>query len=206
MKKLILAAIAVTCAVSVFAQGTIGFRNSTGASGYTTHVYLGATARSGNGATDYPVGATDWTGYSLLSGSGYMAQLLTGTVNSEASLLAQTGTVTFRTGTSAGYNSGGVTVTANNVASDQAGFFEMVVWDTKGGTITSWAAAQNAWLAGTTAAGESGIFGAVFGGTGTPPQGLVGMTSFSIYTIPEPTTFALAGLGMAALLVFRRRK
>jgi hypothetical protein len=206
MKKLILAAIAVTCAVSAFAQGTILFKNSQSASIYSTHVYIGATAKFGNGATDFPADVTDWSAYTALSGSGYMAQLLTGTTATEASLVAQVGTVTFRTGTSAGFNKGGVTVTADNVKSDQAGFFEMVAWDDKGGTITDWATAKAAWQAGTIAAGESGIFGATFGGTGTPPPNLSPMTSFSIYVIPEPTTFALAGLGMAALLVFRRRK
>ncbi|TAL01254.1 MAG: PEP-CTERM sorting domain-containing protein, partial [Verrucomicrobia bacterium] len=30
---------------------------------------------------------------------------------------------------------------------------------------------------------------------------------FSMYTaVPEPTSFALAGMGAAALLIFRRRK
>jgi hypothetical protein len=33
-----------------------------------------------------------------------------------------------------------------------------------------------------------------------------GMTAFGVSPVPEPTTFALAGLGAAALLIFRRRK
>jgi len=41
---------------------------------------------------------------------------------------------------------------------------------------------------------------------GTP--GIVGgsMTSFAVTAVPEPSTFALAGLGLAGLLIFRRRK
>jgi hypothetical protein len=34
----------------------------------------------------------------------------------------------------------------------------------------------------------------------------VGMAPFGIGFLPEPSTFALAGLGAAALLIFRRRK
>lgn len=33
-----------------------------------------------------------------------------------------------------------------------------------------------------------------------------GLNSFQMVAVPEPSTFALAGLGAAALLVFRRRK
>jgi len=33
-----------------------------------------------------------------------------------------------------------------------------------------------------------------------------GLTTFSVVGVPEPSTFALAGLGLAGLLIFRRRK
>jgi len=33
-----------------------------------------------------------------------------------------------------------------------------------------------------------------------------GMQGFSVSAVPEPSTFALAGLGLASLLIFRRRK
>jgi len=33
-----------------------------------------------------------------------------------------------------------------------------------------------------------------------------GMPTFSVFAVPEPSTFALAGLGAAALLAFRRKK
>jgi len=34
----------------------------------------------------------------------------------------------------------------------------------------------------------------------------VGMAAFTVSSVPEPSTFALAGLGAAAMLIFRRRK
>ena len=42
-----------------------------------------------------------------------------------------------------------------------------------------------------------------FGG-GTPLGGA--MSGFQVIGVPEPSTFALAGLGLAGLLIFRRRK
>jgi hypothetical protein len=35
---------------------------------------------------------------------------------------------------------------------------------------------------------------------------LSAMPGFQVYAVPEPSTFALAGLGLASLLIFRRRK
>jgi hypothetical protein len=45
------------------------------------------------------------------------------------------------------------------------------------------------------------------GSVGSPggSLGLAGISSFGV-GVPEPTSFALAGLGAAALLIFRRRQ
>jgi hypothetical protein len=78
---------------------------------------------------------------------------------------------------------------------------------------------QAAWLTGLPTAGffgRSAIAHGVAGGA--PPSGgfipalnLFGgapslTTGFNLVPVPEPTTMALAGLGAAALLIFRRRK
>ena len=76
-----------------------------------------------------------------------------------------------------------------------------------------------AWLTGITGAGPNTVFGTSaiapsmtaggFDGTGNVPAPVL-FSSTGIPTgftlVPEPTTMALAGLGAAALLIFRRRK
>jgi len=48
------------------------------------------------------------------------------------------------------------------------------------------------------------LFGSAASGQGTP---IIGSTElYLVSPVPEPTTFALAGLGAAAMLIFRRRK
>jgi hypothetical protein len=214
MKKLILTAIAVTCAVGVFAQGTIVFNNRVVGS-VITHVYLGGTAQVvGNGTGDYSdttltPGSRDWTGYTALSGSGYMAQLLgaTGAGQPESALGLGTPTTTFRTGAAAGFINS-TTATMGTVAADAAvGTIELVAWDNSTGQYPTWAQARPAWLAGTIAGGVSGPFNlSAIGGVTTPAPYLFGLQSFNIYTVPEPAAFALLGMGGAAMLIFRRRK
>jgi len=212
MKKLALITLALTCAAGAFAQGTVTFNNRVVGS-VVTHVYapLAATpsvSRKGNGSADTATGTTDWAGWTGLSGSGYMAALLSapGFGQPESSLVASSPSTTFRTGAAAGFISG-VTATLANVGADaNAATLEMVVWDNSSGVYSTWSQASVAWLGGLIAAGESGRLDiGPIGGTGTPPN-LVGLQSFNIYTIPEPTTFALVGLGAASLLIFRRRK
>ncbi len=109
-------------------------------------------------------------------------------------------------------NAGSVTVVSasrvlNDVNWGQQGLVQMVAWQ---GNYDTWAAAFAAWQAGT--AGVA--LGASNPLTLTLPTGptdpnltyLVGLQAFSIITIPEPTTLALAALGAVALSIFRHRK
>jgi hypothetical protein len=220
MKKLILAAITVTTAASVLAQGTVTFNNRV-ANVATTHVYTGPTARTGNGPGDLPTGPMDYTGYTLIgtvggfAASSTFAQLLgaPGLGTAESSLLPSTGGVTtFRTGAASG-NVAPVTATFNNIPADAAnGTFEMVVWDNKSGLYPTWAQASVAWSQGLISAGRSAPFNLLqIGGTTFTPPNIVssnpgeGLQSFSI-VVPEPASVALVGLGAAALMIFRRRK
>jgi len=227
MKRLILAAIALTCAVSAFAQGTVVFNNRV-AGTLLTHIYLPQPGNSqlsfsGNGSNDTPTGARDWTAFGLIGASGtaqagaYMSVLLAapGAGASVDTLVPSVPQTTFRTGTAAG----GVapqTATLGNVAPDSTiATLAVAAWDNTSGQYSTWALARTAWLNGLIAAGISPTWNQdKIGGVANPAPNLINSTdptqhlsSFNIYfAVPEPSTFALAGLGAAALMIFRRRK
>jgi len=78
----------------------------------------------------------------------------------------------------------------------------VVGWNNAGGTITT---PQQAAAANTL--GYSSVFTYAPGATsGSSVATFAGVTGFGIQAVPEPATFALAGLGIAAMLVSRRRK
>jgi hypothetical protein len=236
MKKLILAAFALTTAVSVFAQGQVVFNNrilNAGGISQTAHVWGPDSANPtlsliGLGSNDSPTGATAFGAASNMqligaggSGGKYgyattFSQLLYGLGTSvpEASLVPTTGVATFRSGTSLGDVASIASTLGTTTASADAPFavMEMVAWDNSSGLYSTWTQASAAWNSGLIAAGRSSEFTvASISGTanGTPLFTSNGATisglSFNLYFIPEPTTFALAGMGLAALLVFRRR-
>jgi hypothetical protein len=227
MKKLILAAITTACAASVFAQGTIVFNNRVLGT-YVTHIYGASAAtpslsRIGNGASDTPVGATDWAGFTLIGTTGGLTASTTfgallgapGFNVAESSLVPATGggITTFRTGTAAGQVAG-TTATFNNIPQNAAqATLEFVVWDNSSGLYPSWTQASAAWKSGLIQAGTSGTWNQDnMGGTVAAPNMLNSTDptqlarSFNLYFVPEPTSAALLGLGAAAMMIFRRRK
>ncbi len=88
---------------------------------------------------------------------------------------------------------------------------ELQIWDydsplaTSGGHAQTYAAA----LAGLDPVGTVLFQQVLSNPTGIPPTpatGFTDMPSLTLQAVPEPATFALAGLGIASLLAFRRRK
>jgi len=228
MKKLALITLALTCAAGAFAQGTVSFANRISGT-LITHIYAplaGAPGQHqiGNGTLDTPttntVGVTtSWAGYTLIGAGGIagpygasttFSQLLSanGSGQAESALQGAIPVTTFRTGGAAG-NIVSATATLGNVPQDSAvATFEMVAWDNSSGLYSTWSQASVAWLGGLIAAGESGRFDVTqVGGTQNGNPNLTGLQSFNLYfAVPEPTSFALVGLGAAALMIFRRRK
>jgi hypothetical protein len=223
MKKLILAAFALTTAASVFAQGTITFNNRLTS---TTHVWGPSSSNPslsliGLGSNDAPTpGNTPFAadGMTMIGANGLagqygatltLAQLIgaNGAGAPASSLLPMGAVTTFRTGGAAG-NIAGVSTTLIGIPADSAAAsFEMVVWDDSSGNYSSWTLASVAWQQGQIAAGESAEFTvANIGGTSNVAPNTIIPSSFNLYFVPEPTSFALAGLGAAAMMIFRRRK
>jgi len=226
MKKLILAAFAVISAVSVFAQGTITFNMRAPT---TIHIWgPSATAPAlsliGLGSNDNPSGTTPYSTdlMAMIGAAGTggqyaaattLAQLigLNGSGQPDASLVPLGQTTTFRTGGASG-NVFAIadTLTGNpGVSKDQtAATLEIVAWDDSSGLYATWDTASVAWAKGWIAAGKDTPFTilSIGGDVNTPPNVTPGAVSFNLYFVPEPSTFALAGLGAAAMLIFRRRK
>lgn len=214
MKKLVLTSLALTCAASVFAQGTVVLNTrlagTTVSKVYSPKAGDPSFKQIGNSAADTPVGATDWAGFDAISGANYRAVLLSapGLDVAASSLLPNAMFVTFRTGTAAGQIPQTTYVLDNVPAGPGGATLQLFAWDNTSGNFATGAAAWTAWQSGAIAAGVSGKFNmtaSIGGGTFTPPT-VVGIESFNLYMVPEPTSMALLGLGAAALMIFRRRQ
>lgn len=184
----------------VFAQGTIVYYNritgSVVAPVYGLEVPDPTVSKIGNSQT--------YTGPAL-AGAGYTASLWAGAAGTAANALTLVpdSLKGFRTGGFAGaIDNSGQLIAIPGVGEGSSAALQLRVWDNLGGTITSWEAA----LAAGVAAGSSAVFDSLALGGLAPAPNMVGLESFNIYVVPEPSTFVLAGLGAAALLIFRRRK
>jgi hypothetical protein len=155
---------------------------------------------------------TLWRG-ALLGGplTGTAANVSAGVVGTLTQLYNPANTTLSWVNFRAAPNNGSVTVASasrvlNDVNWGAQGLVQMVAWQ---GAYDTWAAAFAAWQAGTPGVliGASNPLTLTMPSSATDPNAtyLVGLQGFSIVAVPEPTTFALAGLGAAALLIFRRR-
>ena len=228
MKKLILAAFALTAAAGIFAQGTVTFLSAIGGGVATSHVWAPSSTApwlslQGNGINDTPVGSNNYAaaGMSLIGANGSggrygssttFAQLLFANGANQPLDSLQPGgqTTTFSSGGANGILAGRVVMITDTIPGltpdEAAATFQMVAWDNSSGQFSTWTQASVALLAGLIYAGWSTPFTVpnIGGSINTPPNVLA--PSFNLFLLPEPSTFALAGLGLAALMIARRRK
>lgn len=220
MKKLLVVSLLTAVTATVFGQGAITWNNNfTGnfrAPIYNVDPTNPGTEKTGQSAFGTPTGTTVYNG-GLLQGTGYTVGFFAGPSAGSLSLL---GTTTLRTAATeampAGLFASGGTVTVAGVLPGQSALFQFRVWDNKGGTVTDWGQASALWMtqagyaAGMSALVTSAGLGGIDPNSGAPlaTPNTTGWTSFQLTAapIPEPSTFALAGLAGAALLIFRRRK
>jgi hypothetical protein len=144
---LILATLAFLKDTGSLAQGRVEFANRV--VGVTiSHVYLPSpttpgVVQIGNGPSDFPAGATDWTGWTPVSGTGFSAQLFAASgADSPVDSLAPALPVTsFGSGAFAGFVAPVNATLAGVPAGTLVATIQMRVWDNKGGTISDWSAA-----------------------------------------------------------------
>lgn len=212
MKKLLGILAISALAASAFAQGTIVFQNQTG------------LVRQHTSVTDATlISVPKNGGYVELMSAPVGTALKTSALTSYSSLagfLAANPGWGLAEGSPAatliGFGNGlfnGPTLSLSGIAGGASAQYIIAGWT---GNYTTYEAAWTA--AGANPAnsfiGLSPVFTTVTGDPNLTPPGLAvslrptfgGVTLAPVAVIPEPSTFALAGLGAAALLIFRRRK
>ncbi len=219
MRSFVAAFIGTVLASSAFAQGTIQFNNrvtGTSTSAVVAPVYDVNPAdptqpKNGNTATGIPAGTQTYYG-TPLTGSGFTASLWARQAGTQNPFVLAA-TTPFRITTSTSlygfWTIPSTAVVLPNVPSDPAVRADILirVWDNRGGTITSWEQLilpENCCVR----FGESAMFTTrdqLGGGLVLPPT-LVGLQSFQLYMIPEPSVIALGILVVGCLLLGRRRK
>jgi len=213
IKLLTITSVLATCGVAAYGQGTIQFANGSG-----SYVQI----NTGTGS----VGASTGT-YGTIAQLFYIPD--TGqaapTAFTVADFLAKDATFNAWTATTDQSATGFVTVKAGN------GILTQVSGQTQQTQVTgnNVAPGANVWLIALAVAnnsstavtsltdptisyaGVSTVWSQATGGSGSPPGSPIstsgnGFTGIVLTPVPEPSTIALAGLGAASLLLFRRRK
>jgi len=197
MKKLILSVTAVAgFSMAAFAQGTITFDGSTGG-----HITI-------NGVADTTQDVNAELLYSSTGAAGTFNPLITMLLSSSATasgpaagqVITAAGDISFN-GDGSLYDSGGQAYIIPAIASGVTAFFEVEAWT--GNNVNSYPAAGTP---GTY--GQSAIFSEVLTAASSPSQANIGaMTGINLVTVavPEPSTLAMAGVGLASMLFLRRK-
>jgi hypothetical protein len=183
-------------AVSSYGQGSVAFNTYVAQAGYGILTTYGAGPLIGTGIDNTFHGILMWS----TTNPGDAATTALTAANPLNPLLqsGSGGTGNFLGGAQAGYITGSnLNLTSGQVAAGGTIYCEVVAFN------------GSAWNTGGTYQGHSASFAVVVASGTTLPDGnqLNNMAPFSVFqTIPEPTTMALGGLGLASLLLFRRKQ
>ena len=180
MKYAIVTLMATFVAASAIAQGTVNFANNT-----STPLIDGRTGQPTQTTDEFTIGL--WW--------GPVGGELTQAVNADTDQVATAENRGAPPPVLAGQFNGGKPLKIKGAAESAQIAFEVRVWDTATGEAMFGSGAGTVMTGGGTAPAGN-LFGA--------GEGQIG--SITIEVVPEPTSFALAGLGAAALMIFRRRK
>ncbi len=203
MKAALSLVMIIVTSLTALSQGRVNFNNrvigAVVAPIYGINPDMPMVTLRGNANTNG--GTVDYTGWPLLSGTGWSASLWVG-LSGSGSLL-EVATTTFRTAA----NGAGFVQPLSNVSvpaffdNNSPVDFQVRVWDNRNGTITSWAAALA--VPGLPSS-YSDIFTINLQTLPSIPQDLVGLTSFNITTIvPEPSIMALIASAIVLCLITR---
>jgi hypothetical protein len=187
MKKLLLATIALGLGVNLYAQGTVVFANNSSSLITTNLIAVGGTA-----------GAAATTS----SGGTVRVALYWGVLGATEGQLVQIGPSAGISPVAGRVNAGNYT-TGAATAPGTAATFQVRAWT---GNYATYEAAYAGLMGGDfqILLGGSPVFTATTGGAGSPPGApvtLAGtMPGFSLAVIPEPSTYAIFGVGLLGLL------
>jgi len=231
MKKVLLTALMGSLTVAAFGQGLIAVGNGSTTDFYTNSVGIGggsaATPTAANGGAFYyevltaPSTVTSLTGFDVAGAlaGGWSDTSVTATNSGLAGRMNSTGgsAVGALDWPAATYQSFAILGWSANLGS-----FASVLQDLSGASLNGgvWRGGGfgSASFTGNAFVGTTTVQVAEAGGGTTPAFALFGSassvqgtpietgTQLYIVQVPEPTTFALLGLGASAMLIFRRRK
>jgi hypothetical protein len=228
MKKIILTAVLSAASLGAFAQGTIDVGNFLKGTfvqpiyspnpSNTTVEQIGSPASSSYAGGGTPVGSTVYGGTALQAGYD-MVFLYSTTGGTDPRSMTVGTTVPFQTAATPNARPSGTMAELVGFSVPTAAGNTTINWafgafSTEGGTVTSWAQALAAFNGGADPNAQIGwgstVTATLLAGNGNlaEPNTFSGWTSFSLMgePVPEPSTIALAGLGAAGLLLFRRRR